>query len=355
MTFTKKIFSYIILLSIILAGNTSADNNIEVYLEGIKITDIKNDGVDIWVTTEGNGIYKYVKWKNKWINYSSDTKKIKQNFFYCIEIGPRYIWAGSADGLYIYDKKRDRWSKKRFSLGGQFGNWIRSLKFDKNENKLWIGRFKYLSQFDLISKKYRDFDLTVNKNDKTNTVTYLNLDGDSVLWIGVEAGVHKYVKNEPNFSTTFYDTKNDFLKEGDQVSVTSILFEQNNIWFGTAEFVTPENPDFNIGGLFRFDRKINWTKFHEYNKLNGNGIYSIELSGNFIWSSVYKFDPDSKKNLGRGLHLINRKTLDTIQIESNLIPDSIYSLHFDGENMWLGTNDGIRKISLSNNILPDFN
>ncbi|MCB0729392.1 MAG: hypothetical protein KDC88_00040 [Ignavibacteriae bacterium] len=329
--------------------------SIDVYLQGKKVTDIKNDGVDLWVATEGNGIYKYVKWKDEWINYSTDNNKIKQDFFYCIEVGPRYIWAGSADGLYIFDKKRERWSKKRFTLGGQFGNWIRSLKFDKNANILWIGRFKYLSQFDLISKKYKDFDLTINKNEKTNSVKSLNIDGDSVLWIGVEAGIHKYQIGDTSFSTKFYDSKNNFfLSEGDQVSVTDMLFEQNNIWFATDEFITAQRPDFNRGGLFRFDRKINWIKFDENSKLNGSGIFSLELTGNFIWTSVYKFDPSVKEIRGKGLNLINRKTLVTKKIENDLIPDTIYSLHFDGENMWLGTNDGLRKINLTNSLLPDF-
>lgn len=333
----------------------SQTENIEVFLEGKKVTDIKNDGVDIWVATEGNGIYKFVKWKNKWINFSTENKKIKQDFFYCIEIGPRYIWAGSADGLYTFDKKRNKWRKKRFGLGGQFGNWIRSLKFDKKENKLWIGRFKYLSQFDLITKKYRDFDLTVKNTAKTNSVKHINLDGDSLIWIGVEAGVHKHDKNKSKFSTKFYDSKNNnFLNEGDQVSITSILFEQNNIWFGTDEFITNQNPEYNLGGLFRFDRGINWIKFDENYKLNGNGIFSLEITGNYIWSSVYKFNPNSKTVTGMGLNLINRKTLEIISINNNLIPDTIYSLHFDGENMWLGTNDGIRKINLTNGLLPDF-
>lgn len=350
-----KIILFSLFITFIAQSVNAETENIYKFLQGVKVTDIKNDGVDIWVATEGNGIYKYIAWKNKWINFSTETKKIRQNFFYCIEIGPRYIWAGSADGLYIYDKKRDRWSKKRFTLGGQFGNWIRSLKYDKSDNILWIGRFKYLSQFDLISKKYKDFDLTVGKNEKTNTVTDINLDGDSILWIGVEAGVHKFNKNNPEFSTSFYDSKQSFLKEGDQVSVSDILFEQNNIWFGTAEFITPENPDFNLGGLFRFDRKINWIKFDEYRKLNGSGIYAIELSGNYIWSSVYKFDPESKKNIGRGLHLINRRTLEVTKIENNLIPETIFDIHFDGENMWLGTNNGIVKISLTNSMMPKFN
>jgi ligand-binding sensor domain-containing protein len=354
-SFSKIILICLALTILFFSKSYSQSESIDTYLEGMKITAIKNDGVDIWVTTEGNGIYKYIKWKNKWINFSTENNTLKQNFFYCLEVGTRYIWAGSPDGLYTYDKKRNRWTKKRFSLGGQFGNWIRSLKFDKEENKLWIGRFKYLSQFDLISKKYSDFDLTVNNNDKTNSVLDINIDGDSVIWIGVEAGLHKYVKSNPNFETTYFDSKNNyFLNEGDQVSVSSILFEQDNIWFGTDEFVTMQNPKFNLGGLFRFDRKINWIRFGEFANLNGSGIFSLELTGNYIWSASYKFEPKTKSVVGKGLNLINRKTLQSKRIESNFIPETIYTLHFDGESLWIGTNDGIRKIMLKNDLLPDF-
>ncbi|MDX1699300.1 MAG: hypothetical protein R3250_01720 [Melioribacteraceae bacterium] len=350
-----KVFISLLLTLSVNSHLFANDNFIEIYLQGKKITDIKNDGVDIWVATEGDGVYKYQKWNNKWINYSTATKKIRQDFFYCIEIGKRYIWAGSADGLYTFDKKRKRWTKKRFILGGQFGNWIRSLKFDRKENILWIGRFKYLSQFDLISKKYVDFDLTVNKNDKTNSVKYISMDGDSVLWIGVEAGIHKYVKGDSVFSTEYYSSKNNyFLNSGDQVSITSILFEQNNIWFGTDEFITPDNPEFNVGGLFRYDRKIDWQRYDEYTNLNGSGIFSLELTGNYIWVSVYKFDWETKALIGQGINLINRKTLETRKIENDLIPNTVLCLHFDGENMWLGTANGIRKINFTNAILPDF-
>ncbi len=343
------------ILLIVNSINYSNPEQIEVFLEGIKITDIKNDGVDIWVTTEGNGIYRYAKWKNKWINYSKNNNKIKQNYFYCIEVGHRYIWAGSADGLYIYDKKRRRWNKKRFTRGGQFGNWIRALKFDKNENKLWIGRFKYLTQFDLITKKYKDFDLTIRKNEKTNSVKSISLDGDSLIWIGVESGLHKFSKTKSNSYTKHYYSKNNYFpNEGEQISITNILCEQNNIWFGTDEFITNQNPDFNKGGLFRFDRNISWKKFSEHSKLSGSGIFSLELTGNYIWVSVYKFDSENKKAIGKGLNLINRKTLKSIEIKNSLIPDTIFSIHFDGDNIWLGTINGLRKINLRSDFLPNF-
>ena len=58
--------------------------------------------------------------------------------------------------------------------------------------------------------------------------------------------------------------------------------------------------------------------------------------------------------VGKGLNLINRKTLESINIENDLIPDTIFDIHFDGENIWLGTVNGLRKINLRTSFLPDF-
>ncbi len=334
------------------------NNKIVKYLDGIKITDIKSDVKDIWVTTEGDGIFRYIFWKKKWINFSSANKRLKQDFFYCIETSKRFIWAGSTNGLYIYDKKRYRWKRKTFSKGGQFGNWIRALNYDKKNKTLWIGRFKFLSKYDLRKRKYYDYNLTVNNNDKTNSIKSLYLDGDSLLWIGTEAGLHKFNKRgnlKKKEGLSFYDNYNDFFNnEGKQVSISSIITEQNNIWYGTNEFVTTENPEFNIGGLFKFDRKIDWVKFDINNGLQGNGILDLEVAGNYIWVAVYQFDSERRHEVGKGIAIINRVTNEIYHIRNAGIPNDVNSLHFDGTNMWIGTNNGIYKIPLYNNIIANF-
>jgi len=332
--------------------------NIEIFLPNVKITDIKNDGNDIWVSTEGDGIFTYNSKKKKWENFSTDNKKIKQDFFHCIETSSRYIWAGSTNGLFTYDKKRKKWKRKRFKKGGQFGNWIRSLKYDKKNRTLWIGRFRNLSKYNLRKKKYYDYDLTIKKNDKTNSIKSLYLDGDSLLFIGTEAGLHKFNTNgnlRKKQGLSFYDSsKNYFMNESDQVSISDIFAEQNFIWFGTDEFITNENPNFNIGGLYKFDRGIEWIKLSKNNGLNGNGIFDIELVGNYIWVVSYQFNPPNKKQMPRGITLVNRLNMKTIKIENNEIPISVNVLFFDGKNMWIGTNDGIRKIKLTNKLVPTF-
>jgi len=347
---TKVIFIFVFFFTVYI--NNAQKIEIVKYLPKIKVTDIKNDRKDIWVTSEGDGIFKYSYKNKKWQNFSTNNKKIKQDFFHCIETSYRYIWAGSTNGLYTYDKKRKKWNRKGFSKGGQFGNWIRSLEYDKKKRTLWIGRFRNLSKYDLRKKKYYSYDLTIKKNEKTNSIKSLYLDGDSLLWIGTEAGLYKFNK-KGNISKkrglSFYDSKkNYFLNEGDQVSITNILTEQNSIWFGTDEFVTPENPNFNIGGLYKFDRGIDWTK------QIGNGIYDFEVVGNNIWVASYQFDIKNKKQIPMGITLVNRLTMETFKLEDNEIPVIINSLHFDGTYMWLGTNDGVRRIDLTNEIVPNF-
>lgn len=349
---------FIFIFSLTFYTTKAQQFNVDEFLHKVKVTDIKSDGKDIWIATEGNGIYRYNSKKSKWENFSTDNKKIKQDFFHCIETSSRYIWAGSTNGLYTYDKKRKRWKRKGFKKGGQFGNWIRSLKYDKKNKTLWIGRFRNLSKYSLRKKKYYDYDLTVKKNDKTNSIKSLFLDGDSLLFIGTEAGLHKFNTNgnlRKKQGLSFYDSnKNYFMKESDQVSITNILSEQNSIWFGTDEFVTSESPTFNIGGLYKFDRGIEWIKLNRNNGLNGNGIFDIELIGSYIWIASYQFNPTSKKQMPRGITLVNRLNLETKKIENNKIPITVNTLHFDGTNIWIGTNDGIRKIKLTNKIVPTF-
>ncbi len=41
-----------------------------------------------------------------------------------------------------------------------------------------------------------------------------------------------------------------FNEEGYAVSVSNFLFEGERIWFATDEFVTKEQPQFNIGGIY---------------------------------------------------------------------------------------------------------
>jgi len=300
-------------------------------------------------------VYIYSESEDKWTEYSTKNGKIENDFFYTIAVSKEYVWAGAVDGLYTLDRKKDQWRKRKFAMGGEMGNWIRSLCYDSSQNILWIGRFQNLTLLDVQKQRYSDRMLTQNNDAKTNTIKVIKLDGDSLIWFGTESGVFKYRKRmnmEDRNAWQFLNNKNNgFLNEGDAVSITDILFEPANIWFGTDEFITRTNPNFNVGGIYYYDRYKKWGKIAREDGLPANGIYCLARTGNKIWAGVYSFDKGEKKDYGRGLVLIDRTTLRVTPVdlnEINISSSKIVCTYFDGVNMWIGTDNGLSKVVIEN-------
>ncbi len=324
------------------------------YLEGTKVTDITGDEKGVWFATNGNGVYKYNTRSKKIINYSSTEGNLNFDFFYSIACDKKFVYAGSTDGLFILDKRRGKWSHRKFGKGGQLSNWIRSLLYDENDDVVWIGRFKYLTKYDKKKRRFTDYDLTVAGDNKSNMIKTVATDGDSLVWFGTEAGVHKYDKSRSigQGSIRFYDNKlNYFNGEGESVSITSILFEDDNVWIGLDEFITPERPEFNLGGLYKFDRRNEWKKYDVTNGLPANGVYDIVRTGKYIWVSLYQFGESSKNQYGRGIVLINLLTEEVTPVLDEAIPNNVLSMYFDGESLWLGSDNGVYKLELDSELV----
>ena len=81
-----------------------------------------------------------------------------------------------------------------------------------------------------------------------------------------------------------------------------------------------------------------------------NGIYDLELTGNYIWASLYQFGKNTKESFGRGLVLIDRLTNQILPVRDDRIPSTVYSIFFDGTNLWLGTESGLIKVNFFNKL-----
>lgn len=332
----------------------SAQIESRLFLEKAIITDIKQFDNEIWVATYGQGIYQYNPKENKWINYSSKTSDLNNDLFHCVAVNKNFIWGGGNEGLFIYNRKTKKWTLKKFSDGGEFGNWIRSLYVDHKNNKLWIGRFRNITMFDLKTNTYKEYNREIGGNSKTNNINCISAEADSAIWFGAESGVHKLnlkAKDE-NSSWEYFTNKGRWFKgEGVSVSVTDIIFQKNSIWFGTDEFITKEQPEYNIGGIYIYDRKLNWERIGKANGLGGNGIYSLGKVGNYIFAGVYEFRMRDKSEYGKGLYMINRLNKKVFPIDLNQInisTSTIRKIYFDGNYLWLGTDNGLVRINISN-------
>ena len=123
---------FFLVFSVLVFGQTG--QKFETMLDGITVQDICGDGQNLWIATNGSGIFKYNIKTKTLENYSTSNGAIKHDFFFCLAANENYVWAGSTDGLFIFDKKTGRWTSRKFGKGGQLGNWIRSLAYDKYEN-----------------------------------------------------------------------------------------------------------------------------------------------------------------------------------------------------------------------------
>lgn len=327
----------------------------EIFLEGATVTGLAKENDYLWVSTYGQGVYSYSLKDHKWSNYSTKTGSVDTDLFYTIAVNKDYVWAGGTEGLYILTRKTGKWSRRKFAQGGQYGNWIRSLKYDEVKNILWIGRFRNITRLDVKKRRYEDIDRTQGKDQKTNNIKSITIDGDSLVWFGSESGVHIYdidksYKDE-NAWRYITNKKRGFKEEGESVSISSILFEGKNIWFGTDEFTSSKEPGFNVGGIYVYDRKLNWKKISQIDGLADNGIYALGRTGNYIWAGVYSFESEGNVEVGKGLFLINRNTLEVSKVdldEFQIASSAFRTFLFDGMNMWVGSDAGLLKISISN-------
>lgn len=352
-----SVFICVIILFFFVSLEIFSQVQSEVFLKGASITDISEEEGYLWVSTYGQGIYRYAIAESKWTNFSTKSGNLSDDLFYAIEVSQNFVWAASVEGLFTLTKKANRWDKRKFAQGGEFGNWIRSLKFDPSQNVLWIGRFRNITRFDLKTRSYEDINRIQGNDQKSNTIKSIELDGDSLIWFGTESGVHIFNKKKKysDLKAWRYFSNKDkaFKEEGKTVSVSKILFEGKNIWFGTDEFITAEEPDFNLGGIYIYDRKINWDRIYKRDGLGGNGIYSLCRIGNYIWAGVYEFDKQKKVEYGKGLFIINRITRQVIPVdlnELNITSSSILSFHFDGTYLWIGTGEGLVRLKIDNRL-----
>ena len=350
----KNFFLYTA-FAILLSFSTHAQGWYETALPDAQIMNMCIYKSQLWAASYGKGIFCYDFASKTWKEYSTKLATAEDDFYYCIAVSDNYIWAGTSEGLYIYDRKTALWKKRKFSAGGEYGNWIRALHYDSETNMLWIGRFQFLTKLDVAKQKYEDINLTMGKDDRSNNIRVIHADGTKLIWIGTESGVFRYDKSKSfsdiNSYEYFTNSENTFKADGDFISISEIFTDKYSVWFGTDEFVTQEKPNFNLGGLFRFNRKAEWQKYNRLSGLLGNGIKSIAKGAARLWVGTYSFDRETKTEIGQGLSVLNLSTgkvqnirMEEINGKSNLI----YSLLFEGDELWIGTEKGLYKIILSN-------
>lgn len=200
---------------------------------------LKDSYNNIWVSTDGDGLYRFDKdWTQK-VHYKKGSEKpIPSNILLTLyEDMNENIWLGTyLNGALRYNRKKDA-----FDLNITQGeapthllsNHVTDFREDADGN-LWIATNG--GGINIYNPRTQTFDYIVRSelnNDTTellhNWCNLLHFDKDSLLWIATYGGLCTYDKKDNTF--TYYTTKNEKLPNDIVISLEED--SKGNIWVGT--------------------------------------------------------------------------------------------------------------------------
>lgn len=269
---------------------------------------------EMWVTTDGNGIYKVIGTEKKAVPYSSvkENKLLKSNSIWSLyEDKAGNKWIGTLRGGISMLSNTARYFKTvRYNANDPAENFILSFCEDE-KNNLWVGT-------DGAGLKYwdRKTNTYINYGNKLSSkfITGIVRDDNNEIWLSTWAGgVNKI--NPKNNSVTQFSCYNPVNKQVEKNIWFVYKDSKSNIWASAT----------NEGSLYLFDRAKN--SFVLYDKSINNMQCMTETSDGKLWggnySVLYSIDKEGRK--------INKVT----------IGNPVRCIHEDKDKkLWLGTQEG---------------
>lgn len=299
-------------------GRFKQSEKISGFQESSRFVAIDHEA-NIWVSHPYHGVYKITKHKNKQTivkayNEQSGLPTIMNNHVFKIK---NEILFGTENGVYSYDKTKNRFSPATFYqeiLGNQS---IRYLKEDTDGN-IWFIHEKNLGVIDFSAKKPTIIYLTELNNKMLSGFEFIYPLNNQNIFLGGEKGFYhinyqKYKKTVPNLKvqirTVRIASNTDSLLFGgyfnevneQQIQPEKLIKELRNRWktirfeFSSTLFAYQTNLEYSFR-LKGFDNNWSeWTKRteKEYTNLPG-GKYTFEVKvrnnlGNESVASQYSF------------------------------------------------------------------
>ncbi len=273
--------------------NVNANNNGNIVF-------VDSEG-EIWIGTEGGGIFRKTKRTEEFINYSTESiiNPLSNDFVNCLfEDNEGRIWIGTEGGLNIFNKSTNSIYYHSFNANNPksvSSNAIYSLCEDAG-NTFWVGTYGAgINKYNKYKIKFKHY--AHNPQDE-NSLTYKSVlaifeDSDNNIWIGTDGGGLDLfdMKNE-RFIHYKHDPDNP--RSFPSNVIIQITEDKNqNLWLGTY-----------AKGLIFFDRKrdIYYNYMPDPNNPNSIGHENV-------WTVL----EDTKGNLwvgtmGNGLDLFDRNT-----------------------------------------------
>lgn len=231
------------------------------------------------------------------------------------------LWVGTNQSLSVYNRKKDAFTNYRF-MGNSA---TRAICCDHLGN-LWIGGYFGLYKISYQPGKTKTSQPKLLKTEKLMSLTVLSLFEDSRqrLWVGTNAGLHRYVKADNFVKYTHSDLSPTSIADDRIRAITEDSV--GSLWFGTTKGLSKLMAD---GVNFR-----NYNISDPNNNIQGgNSIYAIraDKTGQ-LWVGTED-----------GLHVFDLKSEKDLRVRSDkrnkygLVGKSVRSIFIDENGIyWVG-------------------
>ncbi|MBN2612357.1 MAG: GAF domain-containing protein [Bacteroidales bacterium] len=253
------------------------------------------------------------------------------------------IWIGTSNGLNLYDDSNDQFERivlpEHHEQNGSNTHAVTTIAED-TEGNLWIGTFgKGLYIY------YKSLDMALNLSYNpgnpyslsNNEVLSVFRDNSGIMWVGSN-GLDKYNPRKEKFTLYNYDP---FSSKGEIFRHIHAIYEDDYgvLWIGSKS-----------DGIYILDRQKKQSSriTAGENSLSSNKIRVIrEYPEGTLWIGT---DDNglNKITLGNNREPQKYDWFSYNPVASNtLSSNTIYTLHIDGNNLWIGTDNGISKMDIN--------
>ena len=262
----------------------------------------ENPSGDLWISTIGGGLNKYVREKDNFINYKHNpddpesiiTDVMQQTVGFQYN-GTDVLWIGTQYGLDKMDLITHKFKHYPHTDKGFPYSYIEAMAVDSS-GLVWIGGPAGLYKFDprteLFTNYQNDPENPFSLSD--NVVLSLWLDNSGILWVGTTGGgLNKFDPKKEQFIRYQHDPDNHHSLSNNWVS--AIYKDRSGVlWVGTA-----------AGGLNKFDPSGKQFSHYKHNPGNPNSISDNTVISIYedksgvlwvgTWGGINKFDPEKSK------------------------------------------------------------
>ena len=349
---------------------------------------------NLWIATEGNGIYIYDIKDKKYRHISTHIKgkKILNNDYvrFIFEDSHNNIWLGTKKGLsYYINPKYIKFNllKTNIITNNKIDNTtISSIWKDKiNNDYIWLGTYNYgLIKYNTKSGNYKILlNNSINSKTKSDNINNIRRISNGELWVGTHRNGIYVLDNKERIKKHFLHNPLDSMSLSNNDVRYIYEDSSNKIWIATnggglnlyskkndgfTHFIPDyENYSENIVGewcLGITEDKQNNLWIYSYNGLSifnqkenifrnyRNDISNPRsLSNNWVYSVVEDLNGNVWIGTNNGLNLYDKleDKFNIITTDNGLINNCIKSIIVDNKNnLWLASNKGLTRIKTQN-------